>query len=268
MSIGSAKIRYETPVRRLSKMAIDSWTAAVVLLWIPTILWCDRFATGRQQLFLGIATWSLLAGALRWQMPIVRIQAAVVVGFATVVEYSFSTGLHVYDYRLGHVPAYVPPGHGLVYLGALSLGHLVGRTSRPSRYVAAVVILGAGYSTWGLVGTSRQDVLGAFWYLCLLAFLAFGRSRLLYLGAFVVVSYLEIIGTRWGVWTWAPRDPTGLVAIGNPPSGAAGGYGWFDLAAVFAAARLAPWLDIDTVGSPRFPLLSSTSRRKPPVASG
>ena len=33
-------------------------------------------------------------------------------------------------------------------------------------------------------------------------------------------------------------DPTGVVAIGNPPSGAAGGYGWFDLAALL----LAPWL--------------------------
>jgi hypothetical protein len=28
------------------------------------------------------------------------------------------------------------------------------------------------------------------------------------------------------------------VAIGNPPSGAAGGYGWFDLAAVLAAPAL------------------------------
>ena len=30
------------------------------------------------------------------------------------------------------------------------------------------------------------------------------------------------------------HDPTDLVTIGNPPSGAAGGYGWFDLAAVLA----------------------------------
>jgi hypothetical protein len=53
-----------------------------------------------------------------------------------------------------------------------------------------------------------------------------------------VVTYLELLGTSVGTWTWRAHDPTGLVGIGNPPSGAAGGYGWFDL----AAARFAPTL--------------------------
>jgi hypothetical protein len=56
----------------------------------------------------------------------------------------------------------------------------------------------------------------------------------LYVGAFVVVTYLELLGTWLGTWEWQEHDPTGLVSIGNPPSGAAGGYGWFDLAAVLA----------------------------------
>jgi hypothetical protein len=35
------------------------------------------------------------------------------------------------------------------------------------------------------------------------------------------------------------RDPIlGIVAMGNPPSGAAGGYGFFDAAALWAAPRL------------------------------
>ena len=42
-----------------------------------------------------------------------------------------------------------------------------------------------------------------------------------------------------GTWTWQARDPIlGLVAMGNPPSGAAGGYGFFDAAALWAAPRL------------------------------
>jgi hypothetical protein len=57
-------------------------------------------------------------------------------------------------------------------------------------------------------------------------------------GAFLVVSYLELVGTSLGTWTWQSEDPTGLVAIGNPPSGSAGGYGWFDLAALLLAPRL------------------------------
>src|SRR5213076_3077510 len=85
------------------------------------------------------------------------------------------------------------------------------------------------------------DVLGAFWFACLLGFLAWGRaqSRLLYVGAFVVVSYLEIVGTALGTWAWQPDDPVlHLIGAGNPPSGAAGGYGWFDLYAGLLGTRL------------------------------
>ena len=66
-----------------------------------------------------------------------------------------------------------------------------------------------------------------------------GRSTLLYVGAFVVVSYLELLGTRWGVWQWQARDTVvGWVPMGNPPSIAAGGYGWFDLYALLLAPGL------------------------------
>jgi hypothetical protein len=100
------------------------------------------------------------------------------------------------------------------------------------------VLAGAAYAGWGLFLSDRLDVLGAVWFGCLLGFLRWGRSTTLYVGAFVVVTYLEILGTWLGTWEWQAHDPTGLVAIGNPPSGAAGGYGWFDLAAVLAA----PWV--------------------------
>jgi hypothetical protein len=107
---------------------------------------------------------------------------------------------------------------------------------------ALTVAVGGAYAAWGLFGPGRTDVLGAFWYLCLLGFLCWGRSRGLYVGAFVVVTALEVLGTALGTWEWQTHDPTGLVAIGNPPSGAAGGYGWFDLAAILAAPTLlATW---------------------------
>jgi len=137
------------------------------------------------------------------------------------------------------VPSFVPPGHGLVYLAALSLGRSELFRAHANQLVAATVTLGGLYAVWGISPLApRLDVLGLFWYGCLLGFLAWGRSRLLYVGAFVVVTYLEVIGTWVGTWTWAPYDPTGLVAMGNPPSGAAGGYGWFDLAAILAAPAL------------------------------
>jgi len=219
----------------------DLALAAAVVGWITVILLADTSASLPQQRGLGLLTWAGLLLALRREERLVRVQTAVVVGFATAVEYTFSPLLEVYVYRFDNVPLYVPPGHGLVYLAALALGRtpLARRFARP--VVVGTVVLGGAWAVHGLLA-ERTDVLGAFWYVCLIGFLARGRAPLLYVGAFVVVSYLELLGTALGTWEWQPRDPTGLVPIGNPPSGAAGGYGWFDLAAVTVApALLARW---------------------------
>lgn len=210
----------------------------LTMTWVPLVLVLDRGAGIWWQRALGLGTWLLLLALLRRESSLVRAQVAVVIAFATAVEYTFSPLLEVYVYRLGNVPAFVPPGHGLVYLCALAMGRsaLVQRRLRPA--VGATIVVGGTYAAYGLLVAERLDVLGAFWFGCLLGFLAWGRSRGLYVGAFVVVTYLEILGTWLGTWAWQSYDPTGLVAIGNPPSGAAGGYGWFDLAAILAA----PWV--------------------------
>ena len=211
-------------------------TPLIVVAWIPITLALDHSASLAQQQLLGVMTWALLAWLLYRESVLVRLQTAVVVVFATLVEYTFSPWLEVYIYRLDNVPAFVPPGHGLVYLAALSMGRSEFFRAHARVLVSATVALGACYALWGISPLAPQrDVLGLFWYGCLLGFLAFGRSRLLYVGAFFIVTYLELVGTHLGAWAWQPVDPTGLVAMGNPPSGAAGGYGWFDLVAISVA---------------------------------
>jgi hypothetical protein len=221
----------------IRESAADLGVAAVVAGWITVVLLADTTASLPQQRVLGLLTWAGLVLLLRREERPVRVQTAVVVTFATAVEYTFSPLLEVYVYRFDNVPWYVPPGHGLVYLAALALGRTPAarRFARP--LVVGTVVLGGAWAVHGLLA-DRADVLGAFWYVCLVGFLARGRAPLLYVGAFVVVSYLELLGTALGTWEWQPRDPTGLVPIGNPPSGAAGGYGWFDLAAVTVAPAL------------------------------
>ncbi|MGH8892914.1 MAG: hypothetical protein ACRDWY_06355 [Actinomycetes bacterium] len=217
---------------------IPAWVdlpVAVAITWVPLVLVLDRGAGVGWQRLLGAGTWLLLLALLRRETPLVRAQVAVVVVFATAVEYTFSPVLEVYVYRLENVPAFVPPGHGLVYLAALAIGRSAWVGRRLAACAAATVVVGGAYAGWGLFVSSRPDALGAFWFVCLVGFLAWGRSRGLYVGAFVVVTYLEVLGTWLGTWAWQTQDPTGLVTIGNPPSGAAGGYGWFDLAAVLAA---------------------------------
>ena len=98
--------------------------------------------------------------------------------------------------------------------------------------------MAGAYALWGLMVSARPDLLGFLWFLCLVLWMRYARWPLVFVGAFVIVTYLELLGTALGTWTWSLTDPTGLISMGNPPSGAAGGYGFFDAAALFAA----PWL--------------------------
>ncbi len=217
-------------------------TASLLMMgWLSVVLVVDSDGTLATQRLLGAATWGVLLLALRRTTPLVRTQTLVVVAFATAVEYAFSPGLEVYVYRFDNVPAYVPPGHGLVYLSAFALGHapFVRRRLRAAVWVVAVPL--AAWAAHGLFLADRQDALGAVWLLCLLAFLRWGPSTEVYVGAAVVVTWLELLGTELRTWVWQPVDPVGWLSIGNPPSGAAGGYGWFDLVALAAAPTLLGW---------------------------
>lgn len=207
-----------------------------VLAWIPLVLGLDRVSSMDQQRWLGVGTALLLVLLLAGEPARIRAQVAVVVGFATVVEYVFSYELHVYVYRLHDVPWFVPPGHGLVYLGALAIGRSPAARSQQRWLIPLTVAVGASYAVWGLLLSGRRDVLGAFWFGCLVVFLFRARQPMVFVGAFVVVTYLELLGTHLGAWTWQVKDPIAhLVSMGNPPSGAAGGYGFFDAAALALA---------------------------------
>lgn len=210
-----------------------------VLTWIPVVLLLDRGATMGQQRLLGVGTWLLLLALLSRENTKTRAQVGVVVVFATAVEYCFAGWLGVYTYRLHDVPWFVPPGHGLVYLGALAIGRS-SYVARARRWlIPTTLVLAGSYATWGLFLSGRRDVLGAFWFGCLAFFLIKGKQPLVFVGAFAVVTYLELLGTGLGTWTWQVRDPIlGIIGMGNPPSGAAGGYGFFDAAALLLAPRL------------------------------
>jgi len=216
----------------------DLGAAGTVFAWITVVLLADRHASLTEQRMLGLATWAVLFALLRRESALVRAQVAIVIAFACVIEYTFSPFLGVYLYRLHNVPAFVPPGHGLVYLCAMCLGRTLWLRRRRREFVALTVVVGGAYAGHQML-QARHDALGAFWFGCLLGFLwLVPASRTLYVGAFAIVTYLELLGTHLHTWTWQPHDPTGWVSIGNPPSGAAGGYGWFDLAAILGAPGL------------------------------
>jgi hypothetical protein len=214
-----------------------------VAVWVLVVLGLDTGASLTQQRLLGAGTWVLLLLALRAEDRATRVQVAVVVAYATVIEYVFADWLGVYVYRLENVPAFVPPGHGLIYLAAFALARSAWAHRHARPFLGATLVAGGCWALWGITLSDRPDALGAFWFGCLLLFAWKGRSPLLYASAFLVVSYLELVGTSLGIWEWQPYDFTGLISIGNPPSGIAGGYAFFDAAALYLTPRALRWWD-------------------------
>src|SRR5204863_6523983 len=131
------------PLARESRR--DLGIALAVIVWVGVVLPLDNAGTVRQ-LWLGAVTTALLVSLLWFESATTRAQVAVVVVFATVVEYTFSAGLGVYVYRLDQVPAYVPPGHGLVYLAALALGRSSLLRANRRWLVPTTIALAGGYA--------------------------------------------------------------------------------------------------------------------------
>ncbi len=210
-------------------LIVSAWLGALLLMDVGVGIWGQRA--------LGLATWIVLVALLRGESRSVRVQVAGVVVAATALEYTASPLLGLYTYRLHNVPAFVPPGHGLVYLAALTIGGAVGRV-RIGRFVPwAVLAVGGGWALWGITVAARPDAGGGLLFACLAVFLLRGRAPLVYAGAFLVTSYLELLGTSLGNWAWAPHDFLGVTSLGNPPSGISGAYCVLDAIGMACAVR-------------------------------
>ena len=66
----------------------------------------------------------------------------------------------------------------------------------------------------------------------------------IYAGVFLVVASLELYGTAIGTWRWAPNASGLGIPDGNPPSGVASGYVWFDVMALLVAPWLVPLVSV------------------------
>jgi hypothetical protein len=211
--------------------------AAIVVGWLALGLALDDGGgVGRQRL-IGAATWLLLLVLVRREPRATQVQVATLVVLATLLEYSASPLLGLYTYRLHNVPAFVPPGHGLVYLAAVLVGRSPTLARRPWIPLLALGVATA-WAIGGLILPERPDTLGAVLYLSFAAFALRGRTPGVYAAAFALTAALELYGTHLGTWAWAAHDPTGLLSAANPPSGIPGGYCWLDFYALALAPRV------------------------------
>jgi hypothetical protein len=127
----------------------------------------------------------------------------------------------------------------MVYLTAVALARS-GLFLRHARAIATLVVIVCGlWSIWGISGYAVQgDSVGALLFCVFLAYLFKGRSPMVYLAAFFITTWLELIGTAVGTWKWAAIDPVLNLPQGNPPSGVAAWYCLVDAVAIGGAAPL------------------------------
>jgi hypothetical protein len=214
----------------------DYFIAAFTFFCVAICLLSDSDATIEKQNALGVCGWVFLLGLLLGESAEIRVQVAIAVIFATIGEHFASPYMGGYTYRFSNVPAYVPPGHGMVYLTAVALARS-GLFLRYAREIATFVVLVCGvWSLWGVSGIPSQgDAVGALLFCIFLAYLFKGRSPMVYLAAFFITTWLELIGTAVGTWKWAAIDPVLGLPQGNPPSGVAAWYCLVDAVALGGA---------------------------------
>jgi hypothetical protein len=201
-------------------------TLAAVTVAIAAVLAADRHVGYGGQLALGGLTTAVLGVLLAMHPTKVRLQTLAVVAIATLGEVIGSLIWGLYSYRLGNLPSFVPPGHGLVYLAGLSVATLLAE-----RTGALLLAAGAMAAIWGIAGVTvlpAPDASGTLGCAFLIGVLVWTR-RPVYAGVFTVVVALELYGTALGTWAWQPTVPGLGLSQGNPPSGVASGYVVFDV---------------------------------------
>lgn len=210
-----------------------------LVLYGAAMLAVDQLVGRGGQVVLGFVTAAVLIAACRGLSSEERAQVVVVVAVATCFEVIGSIIWGLYRYRLGNLPPFVPPGHGLVFVTGLEVSRLRLVIRYERHFVRLILLLGAAWAALGLTGVfGRVDVFGAIGVLVFSTYLFVGPTPTVYGGVFLAVAWLELFGTAIGTWRWAPAVPGLGIPGGNPPSGAASGYVLFDIVAMMVAPQI------------------------------
>ena len=187
-------------------MRLPLLVAASLLLGLPLVLAAPSW--GRHLL----AAWNLgLLAWLWWRSPrSERVALAWCLLLATLGEQLLGELWNLYDYASPGIPAYIPPGHVLVFASAWRIAPRV-----PSWLPGLTALATLAYAVPAVL--SAFDSAALLWAPILLLSLRFGRDRALYATMAWAALAIEIWGTGLGCWWYFPEVPfTGLHSP-NPP---------------------------------------------------
>ena len=145
--------------------------------------------------------------------------------FATFGEMFLSLVWGLYQYRLGNIPMFVPPGHVLLFFLGMQVSE---RLPEGAEWWVAAIAGGVV----GLFAWTGHDTMGPVLYAFFLACLWISPSRRLYATMFVLSLALELYGTWVGNWVWAYEVPWTPLRQENPPLASGAFYCVLDLLVV------------------------------------
>ncbi len=210
-------------------VSLASVCALVIAVGLPV----DQFVRFGQ-VVVDVIVWGVFLGAVRSADRPGRVLLLACLLFATLGEVFLSLVWGLYDYRLGNLPLFVPPGHALLLCLGLFVARHVGARAAwlvPALALPAVLAMAWLHSdTFGLV---------LFVAFALAMALANGRARALYAVMFVLSLLLELYGTWLGNWRWRAEAPWLGLPTCNPPLAAGTFYCLLDVLVVATLRRFA-----------------------------
>jgi len=211
---------------------VPAFRAAGIICIIAAGLLLDQKLEFGGQIITNIAVWLIFIGVLWYASRAEQISLVACVFYATLGEIFLSLAWGLYEYRLGNIPLFVPPGHALLFMLGTALAPRLS-----DRLAWAVPLLAAPFVI--LLSATGSDTFGAPLFALLLLCMAFGSARKLYATMFMLALVMEIYGTWLGNWAWSPHVPwLGLTTL-NPPLAAGAFYCVLDLLVTATNAALA-----------------------------
>ncbi len=183
------------------------------------------------QIIVSVGTLVLLLYWIARSMPAERTNLIICVVFATLGEIFLSLSWGLYEYRLGNIPLFVPPGHALLFALGVSI------SEKLRDWVIWAVPLAAAPLVVALAWLGT-DTLGPPLYALLVICMIFSRARKLYAVMFMLALAMEIYGTALGNWTWSRDVPWLSLTTLNPPIAAGAFYCVLDMLVVTTATLL------------------------------
>ena len=182
------------------------------------------------QLVVNAGAWAVFALLWTRSDPQRRPALAACLAFATLGEMFLSLAWGLYQYRLGNIPLFVPPGHVLLFFLGMQVAERLPR--RAEWWIAALAAPMVALLAW-----TGRDTLGPLLYALFLVCLWISPSRRLYATMFVLSLAMELYGTWMGNWVWAPQVPWLDLRTVNPPLAAGAFYCVLDLLVVSVVSR-------------------------------